>query len=117
MLTDVSDAVALAKLYIKIGEDKSADNMIDKIKKIIPAKEKSLMGSFSHLCTAQLYLEKNDYQKVEKCVLGVEKLIQEHGLKMLEPEKEKILGELCEKQNNYKQALKHYHVSIKLPPT
>jgi len=91
--------------------------MIDKIRKIIPAEEQSLMGSFSYLSTAELYLEKNDYQKVEKCVLLAEKLIKEHGLKMLENEKERILGELCERQSNYKQAIKHYSLSSNLPPT
>ena len=112
----MNDAVALAKIYIQIGDDQSADEAIDKVKEIIPAEDESLMGTFSKIFTAELHLERNDYKKVEDSILVVETMMQKYGLNVLDSRKERIWGELCEKKNDYKKALEHYYASIDAPP-
>ena len=112
----MNDAVALAKIYIQIGDDQSADKVLDQVKQIIPAEDESLMGTFSKIFTAELHLERNDYKKVEETILEIEKMIQEMGFNMLEAKKERILAELHEKKGNWKNALEHYYVSIDAPP-
>ena len=112
----MDDAVALAKLYIQIGDDKSADKVIDKVKEIIPVEDKSLMGTFLNIFTAELHLERNDYKKVEECILIIETMIQKYGLNVLDTKKERIWGEFYEKKNDHKNALEHYCASIDAPP-
>ena len=112
----MDDAVALAKLYIQIGDDQSADKVLDQVKQIIPAEDESLMGSFSNIFKCELHLERNDYKKVEECILIIETMIQKYGFNMLDTKKERIQGELHEKKNDYKKALEHYCVSIDAPP-
>ncbi len=114
----MNDAVALAKIYIQRGDDKSANNIVDKISQIIPAvdKDESTMGSFVKVFKGELYLEKNDYEKVEESILATGKIIEGLGMEMLTAKKERILAELNEKQGNLESALEHYYASIDAPP-
>ncbi len=112
----MNDAVALARIYIQIGDDKSADKVLDRVKKIVPTEDKSLLGSFLNTFKGELYLERNDFEKVEEIILEIDTIIQEMGLKMLEPKKERILAELNEKKGNWRNALDHYYASIDAPP-
>ena len=41
----MNDAVALARIYIQMGDNKSADLVLDKAKQIIPAEDESILGS------------------------------------------------------------------------
>ena len=112
----MNDAVALAKIYIQIGDDQSADKALDQVKQIIPAEDESLMGSFINIFKCDLHLERNDYNKVEEIILETEKLIQEMGFNMLEAKKERILAELHEKKGDWENALEYYYASIDAPP-
>ena len=112
----MNDAVALARRYIKIGDDKAADLVLDKAKQIFPVKEKSILGTLLNASQGELYLEKNDYKKVEEIIIETDKLIQENGFNMIEAKKERILAELHEKKGDWKKALEHYYASIDSPP-
>lgn len=112
----MNDAVALARIYIQMGDDKSADKVIHKIKDIIPAEDKSLLGSFLNIFKGELHLERNNYEKVEEIILEIEKMIKEMGFNMLNAKKERIIAELHEKKGNWKNALEHYYISIDEPP-
>ena len=107
------DAVALAKLYIEIGDVQSADSVVDKVKNSCPSE--SLFGTFMNIFLAELYLAKGDYEKVENCILEIDK-VKELGYGMLNNMKDKILAQLYEKKNDYKNALEHYHLSIHEAP-
>ena len=104
-ITGINDAVALARVYIQMGDNKSADSVSDKVKQIIPAEDESRMGSLINLLKGELFLERNDYEKVEEIILETEKLIQEVGLNMLVARKERILAELHEKKGDWENAL------------
>ena len=112
----MNDAVALARIYIQIENNKSADLVIDKAKKIVYAKDESILGSLLNVLKGELYLERNDYEKVEEIIAEAEKLIQEMGFKMLEQKKERILAELHEKKGDWRNALEYYYASIDAPP-
>jgi len=112
----MNDAVALARIYIQIGDDKSADLVLDKAKQIFPVEDKSILGSLLNVSKGELFLERDDYEKVEEIIIETEKLIQEMGFKMLEAKKERILAELHEKKSDWKNALEHYYASIDAPP-
>ena len=112
----MNDAVALARRYIQMGDDKAADLVLDKAKQIFPVEEKSILGSLLNVLKGELYLERNDYEKVEEIIAKTEKLIQEMGFKMLEQKKERILAELHEKKGDWRNALEHYYASINSTP-
>ena len=112
----MNDAVALARIYIQIENNKSADLVIDKAKKIVYAEDESILGSLLNVLKGELYLERDDYEKVEEIIAETEKLIQEMGFKMLEQKKERILAELHEKKGDWENALEHYYASINSPP-
>ena len=112
----MNDAVALARIYIQMGDNKSADSVLDKAKQIIPAEDESIVGSLLNVLNGELYLERDDYDKVEEIVAEAEKLIQEMGFKMLESKKERILAELHEKKGDWRNALEYYYASIDAPP-
>ena len=99
-----------------MGDNKSADSVSDKVKQIIPAEDESRMGSLINLLKGELFLERDDYEKVEEISIETEKLIQEMGFKMLEAKKERILAELHEKKSDWENALEHYYASIDAPP-
>ena len=99
-----------------MGDNKSADSVSDKVKQIIPAEDESRMGSLINLLKGELFLERNDYEKVEEIILETEKLIQEVGLNMLVSRKERILAELHEKKGDWENALEYYYASIDAPP-
>jgi len=92
---------------------KSADTVLNQM---ISVEDESRMGSLINLFKGELYLEKNDYEKVEEIIIETEKLIQEVGLNMLVARKERILAELHEKKGDWKNALEHYFASIDAPP-
>ena len=94
-------------------DEKSADTVLNQM---ISVEDESRMGSLINLFKGELYLEKNDYEKVEEIIIETEKLIQEVGLNVLVARKERILAELHEKKGNWKNALEHYYVSIDAPP-
>ena len=112
----MNDAVALARIYIQRGDNKSADSVLDKAKQIIPAEDESIVGSLLNVLKGDLYLERDDYEKVEEIIVQTEKLIQEVGLNMLVARKERILAELHEKKSDWKNALEYYYASIDAPP-
>ena len=99
-----------------MGDNKSADSVLDKVKQIIPAEDESRMGSLINLFKGELFLERNDYEKVEEIILETEKLIQELGLNMLLTRKERITAELHEKKGDWENALEYYYASIDAPP-
>jgi len=99
-----------------MGDNKSADSVSDKVKQIIPAEDESHMGSLINLLKGELFLERNDYEKVEEIILETEKLIQELGLNMLLTRKERITAELHEKKGDWENALEYYYASIDAPP-
>ena len=99
-----------------MGDNKSADSVSDKVKQIIPAEDESRMGSLINLLKGELFLERNDYEKVEEIILETEKLIQEVGLNMLVARKERISAELHEKKGDWGNALEYYYASIDAPP-
>ena len=99
-----------------MGDNKSADSVLDKVKQIIPAEDESRMGSLINLLKGELFLERNDYEKVEEIILETEKLIQELGLNMLLTRKERITAELHEKKGDWENALEYYYASIDAPP-
>ena len=99
-----------------MGDNKSADSVSDKVKQIIPAEDESRMGSLINLFKGELFLERNDYEKVEEIILETEKLIQEVGLNMLVARKERISAELHEKKGDWGNALEYYYASIDAPP-
>ena len=94
-------------------DEKSADTVLNQM---ISVEDESRMGSLINLFKGELYLEKNDYEKVEEIIIETEKLIQEVGLNMLVARKERILAELHEKKGDWKNALEHYYASIDAPP-
>ena len=112
----MNDAVALARIYIQIEDDKSANLVLDKAKQIIPTEDGSILGSLLNVLKGELHIERGDYEKVEEIILETEKLIQEMGFKMLEQKKERILAELHEKKGDWRNALEHYYASINSPP-
>tara|TARA_B100001123_G_C14974877_1_gene893158 strand:+ start:374 stop:715 length:342 start_codon:yes stop_codon:yes gene_type:complete len=112
----MNDAVALARIYIQLGDNKSSDLVLYKAKQIIPAEDESILGSLLNVLKGELYLERDDYEKVEEIIIETKKLIQEMGFKMLEAKKERILAELHEKRSDWKNALEHYYASIDAPP-
>ena len=112
----MNDAVALARIYIQIGDNKSADLVLDKAKQIIPAEDESIVGSLLNVLKGELYVEKSDYEKVEEIIVQTEKLIQDVGLNMLVAKKERILAELHEKKGDWRNALEYYYASIDAPP-
>ena len=99
-----------------MGDNKSADSVLDKVNQIIPAEDESRMGSLVNLFKGELFLERNDYEKVEEIILETEKLIQEAGLNMLVTRKERISAELHEKKGDWENALEYYYASIDAPP-
>ena len=99
-----------------MGDNKSADSVLDKVNQIIPAEDESRMGSLVNLFKGELFLERNDYEKVEEITLETEKLIQEFGLNMLVTRKERISAELHEKKGDWENALEYYYASIDAPP-
>ena len=112
----MNDAVALARRYIQMGDDKAADLVLDKAKQIFPVEEKSILGSLLNASKGELHLERDDYEKVEEIIIETEKLIQETGFKMLDGKKERISAELHEKKGDWNKALEHYYASIDAPP-
>ena len=94
-------------------DEKSADTVLNQM---ISVEDESRMGSLINLFKGELYLEKNDYEKVEEIIIETEKLIQEVGLNMLVARKERILAELHEKKSDWGNALEHYYASIDAPP-
>ena len=94
-------------------DEKSADTVLNQM---ISVEDESRMGSLINLFKGELYLEKNDYEKVEEIIIETEKLIQEVGLNMLVARKERILAELHEKKGDWKNALEYYYASIDAPP-
>ena len=96
-----------------MGDDKSADTAL---KQIISPEDDSHIGSIINLFKGELYLERNDYEKVEEIIIETEKLIQEVGLNVLVARKERILAELHEKKGDWKNALEYYYASIDAPP-
>ena len=112
----MNDAVALARIYTQLGDDTSAEKVLNKVKDILPTENESYMGSFLNTFKGELYLEKNDYKKVEETILEIDKLIQDMGFYMLKAKKERILAELHEKKGDWHNALEHYYASIDAPP-
>ena len=112
----MNDAVALARIYIQIKDNKSANSVLDKANQIVPAEDESILGSLLNVLKSELHLERNDYEKVEGVIIETDKFIQEMGFKMLEAKKERILAELHEKKGDWKNALGHYYASINSPP-
>ena len=94
-------------------DEKSADTVLNQM---ISVEDESRMGSLINLFKGELYLEKNDYEKVEEIIIETEKLIQEVGLNVLVARKERILAELHEKKSDWGNALEHYYASIDAPP-
>ena len=94
-------------------DEKSADTVLNQM---IFVEDESHMGSLINLFKGELYLEKNDYEKVEEIIIETEKLIQEVGLNVLVARKERILAELHEKKGDWKNALEYYYASIDAPP-
>ena len=112
----MEDAVALAKIYIKMKNEKAANEALDKVKQIFPAEDKSFLGSFLNVFKADLHLERNDFKKVEQTILEIERMIQELGFQNLIGEKERVLSEFYEKKGDWRNALKHYYLSVDTPP-
>ena len=94
-------------------DEKSADKVLNQM---LSVEDESRIGSLINLFKGELYLEKNDYEKVEEIIIETEKLIQEVGLNMLVARKERILAELHEKKSDWGNALEHYYASIDAPP-
>ena len=114
----MEDAVALAKIYIKMKNEKAANEILDKVKQIFPAgaENKSFLGSFMDVFKADLYLERNDFIKVKQTILDIEKQIDQLGFKNLIGERERVLSEFYEKKGEWENALKHYYLGIDSPP-
>ena len=112
----MNDAVALARIYTQLGDDTSAEKVLNKVKDVLPTEDESYMGSFLNAFKGELYLEKNDYEKVEEIILEIDKLIQNMGFNMLKARKERILAELHEKKGDWENALEYYYASIDAPP-
>ena len=112
----MEDAVALAKIYIKMKNEKAANEALDKVKQIFPAEDKSFLGSFLNVFKADLHLERNDFKKVKQTILEIERMIQELGFQNLIGEKERVLSEFYEKKGDWRNALKHYYLSVDTPP-
>ncbi len=112
----MEDAVALAKIYIKMKNEKAANESLDKVKQIFPAEEKSLFGSFMNIFKADLHLERNDLKKFKQTILEIERMIEELGFGNIVGEKERLLSEFYEKKGEWKNALEHYYLSVDAPP-
>ena len=100
-MSSVESAVALAKLYIQSGDQQSASKTMNQIKDKLSSD--SLMGKFDRMLTAEVHLEKEDYDKVEECLVEIDRII-ELGYNMLASRKNKILAQLYEKKTDFKNA-------------
>ena len=76
-----------------------------------------MISAFKNIIMASIDIEKENYKKVLKTVLMIEKLSKDYGFTFLDSRKDKILAQLCEKKKDYKNALEHYKASITSAPT
>ena len=103
----------IGRLYLLINDIDSAKKIIEKcIKKNL----KPPLLHVSQVLSAELYLLLGNINKAKKSLIDGEKIVSNHGLTVFEHEINRISGMICEKENDFNQAIKYYEKGIHESP-